>query len=165
MPRVRIQEDHRAIEVGLALETAEQALAHAAGRTLVEHPPAPVPAPATDVYAGWASAKDVASGRVYYYNAKTKETSWVWPPAGFAKQDTQADFIPAATFNGKLEGYVLTTRQHGTGYYRDVDASIPHRARPFISATTFVGSREGYVFTTRSPEGTGYFLENGVTAC
>ena len=30
--------------------------------------------------ADWAAAVDDASGRVYYYNTKTRATSWSWPP-------------------------------------------------------------------------------------
>ena len=30
--------------------------------------------------AGWARAEDPATGRTYYFNVETRETSWTWPP-------------------------------------------------------------------------------------
>lgn len=124
-----------------ALEMAQSGLARASGRVLGEDRSSRnkidgAPRQEEEVksrddddpYAGWASAKDVASGRIYYFNAKTKETSWLWPPAtltkrggdGDAKQNAGAPFLPSASFQGRREGYIFTTRpRHGTGYYLD----------------------------------------------
>ena len=30
--------------------------------------------------AGWARTEDPATGRTYYFNVETRETSWTWPP-------------------------------------------------------------------------------------
>ena len=45
-------------------------------------PPAPAPTPAftANAYANWASASDPSSGKTYYYDTVTGETSWTWPP-------------------------------------------------------------------------------------
>lgn len=160
-----VLEDRQAVETGKALEVAEKALARAAGRTLVDDRPAPMPAAAQGCD-GWATAKDVASGRVYYFNANTKETSWVWPPASVVKRQGGA-FIPAATFGGKSEGYVFTTRGGGTGYYRDAPVQTQptdgQQVSAFIPAAAFGGRRVGYVFTT-GDRGTGYYGDGGASS-
>jgi len=168
-------DDRRAVGLGKALETAGTALKRAAGRTLVDARPAP--APAADTYGGWASTKDIASGRVYYFNAATKETSWVWPPASLKQTTTTTtsssdeaatspSFQPAATFQGRRHGFVFTTRDQGTGYYRDEvvrptlsdDVVGAAAAAAFQPSDTFRGPRPGYVYTTRD-RGTGYYRE------
>jgi hypothetical protein len=30
--------------------------------------------------AAWARTEDPATGRTYYFNVETRETSWTWPP-------------------------------------------------------------------------------------
>ncbi|KAJ8603803.1 hypothetical protein CTAYLR_000217 [Chrysophaeum taylorii] len=150
-----------------ALETVANAIARNAGRTLGQQTPVP-----TASAHGWASATDVASGRVYYYHARTKQTSWVWPPSSLV--DQRPPFLPTVAFAGQREGYVFTTRDPGLGYYRDdglpmaaaaksdhgeVTSSRDDDAPPaFIPTPAFAGRREGYVYTKRA-EGLGYFLD------
>jgi len=47
-------------------------------------PPGPPPSGAAVLPPGWTPQVDPASGRTYYYNTKTGESSWTPPGAGFA---------------------------------------------------------------------------------
>jgi len=59
-----------------------------------EEPPAPAPAPeekSPKLPPDWAEVKDPKSGKVYYYNKKTKKTSWTAP-----EPEPEPEPVPAA---------------------------------------------------------------------
>ena len=58
-----------------AMDAVSNAIARNQGRTIND-----ADNPAND-YKLWASATDAGSGKTYYYNSQTRQTSWVWPPA------------------------------------------------------------------------------------
>ena len=50
--------------------------------------------------------------------------------------DTSSTFVPADTFQGARDGYVYTTRDRGTGYYRDDGLLEGQRPRPLEKQST-----------------------------
>lgn len=108
---------------GAALEMASAALAQNKGRTIADKAIQPQRKGETNAYSGWASATDPNSGKLYYFHALTKQTSWVWPPPLAQSNQTtttQVEFIASTIFTGRRMGFVFTTRApRGTGYYRD----------------------------------------------
>ena len=59
-----------------AMDAVANAMARSQGRTIDDGGATK----AREEYAKWSSATDASSGRTYYYNAETRQTSWVWPP-------------------------------------------------------------------------------------
>ena len=57
-----------------AMDAVHNAMARAQGRTINDGND-----PSKD-YKLWASAVDAGSGRTYYFNSETRQTSWTWPP-------------------------------------------------------------------------------------
>mmetsp|Transcript_24778 Transcript_24778/g.74328 ORF Transcript_24778/g.74328 Transcript_24778/m.74328 type:complete len:295 (-) Transcript_24778:27-911(-) len=68
-----------------AMNSVEAALARSQGRTINDGQDA------SKDYSKWASARDAGSGKTYYYNSETRETSWVWPPRAGASQAEATD--------------------------------------------------------------------------
>ena len=58
-------------------------------------PPAPsFPSHAADsaLAAGWQTVQDPSSGAFYYFNARTRQTSWTWPPESASAPPAQPPF-------------------------------------------------------------------------
>ena len=86
----------------------------------------------------WQKIHDPASGSDYYYDSITGASQWEAPadytaeedaskadpvPAGGAGNDQDAQFIPAAKFEGSKPGYVFKKDKDGLGYYREAPAA------------------------------------------
>ena len=75
---------------------------------------------------GWEEVPNPASthdrDRVYYLNRGMGQTSWQRPSVVAEPTATTsgAEFIPSATFGGKLLGYMFSSGRLGVGYYKDV---------------------------------------------
>jgi hypothetical protein len=57
----------------------------------------------------WASAVDDASGNTYYFNTKTGESSWVWPPPAAAASPPSAPTADASTLHTAAMHMDVTT--------------------------------------------------------
>jgi hypothetical protein len=86
--------------------------------------------------------------------------------ADVSDMNTEASYIPQSTWNGPMAGYLFTTRDNITGYFRDMTSLNDERHKreegasvtpQFIAADAFQGARPGYSFKT-GEQGIGYYV-------